>query len=67
MQSLHGKLVRFECMVQDMYDEEFFMTVLLPNKYSGGDHAMDDEPSLDSNVNLKDGLFYKYFSQLSNE
>lgn len=50
--ALNGKLARFECMVQDMYDEEFFIQVLKPK---------DPDASLESTI------LYKYYSELSPE
>ena len=47
---LNGKFVRFECMVQDMYDEEYFYQVLKP---------ASNPQDLDSS------LFYKYYSDMS--
>ena len=30
--ALHHKLVRFDCMIQDQYEEEFFVSLLQPKK-----------------------------------
>jgi len=49
--ALNGRLVRFECMIQDMYEEEYFGTVL--RKHDSQD--------------LNYALLYKYYSELSQE
>ena len=43
-------------MIQDMYDEEYFIQVLRPQQQSS-----------QSTSTIDDALFYKYYSELSNE
>ena len=43
-------------MIQDMYDEEYFIQVLRPQQLSSQQTSTID-----------DALFYKYYSELSNE
>ena len=51
MAALNHKLVRFECQIVDMYEDEFFVSVMDPaNKAT----EPDSKP-----------LVYKYFSELS--
>jgi Mini-chromosome maintenance replisome factor len=49
--AISGKIVTFECMIQDMYNEEYFVQVLQPLNQDGS-----VEP-----------LFYKYYSELTEE
>ena len=51
MAALNHKLVRFECQIADMYDDEFFISVMDPSSKAT---EPDTQP-----------LVYKYFSELS--
>lgn len=55
IKNLNKKLVRFECMIQDMYDEEFFIQVLKPHEGTSQSDLLDHS------------LFYKYYTELSQE
>ena len=50
MLSLNKRLVTFTCMVQDMFEEEYFMSVLF-RRDAPGDYTQ--------------ASFYKYFSEIS--
>lgn len=54
---MNGKLVKFDCMVQDMYEEEFFSSVLIQKDSL---HAETEEM-------LATSLYYKYYSGLSQD
>jgi hypothetical protein len=43
--ALHHKLVRFDCMIQDQYEEEFFVSYLKPKQTSAGSSQNSSEGS----------------------
>ena len=56
LRQLDRKLVRFDCSICDMFEEEFYVP-LIPKKESTG--------NTDSNDNIP--LVYKYFTELTDE
>lgn len=49
--NLNRKLVKFECMIQDMYEEEYFVSLI---------HRKDSKA-------IENSLIYRYYSDLSEE
>eukprot|EP00347_Sterkiella_histriomuscorum_P016942 403351260 len=67
IQNLNGKLVKFECMIQDMYEEEYFMSVLLPLQTHDTNSTIDSSNSQNTQNPLAGSLLYKYYSNLTSE
>lgn len=61
---LHHKLVRFDCMIQDQYEEEFFVSYLKP-KNEGNSQSSNESGHPATSPAFTDGMVYKYFSELT--
>ncbi|CDW86598.1 mini-chromosome maintenance complex-binding protein [Stylonychia lemnae] len=67
LHSLSGKLVRYDCMIQDMYEEEYFMSVLLPTQSSQNSETLSKSTQHSSNSQPGLPLFYKYYTELTQD
>lgn len=69
---LHHKLVRFDCMIQDQYEEEFFVSYLKTRKSNDQESQGNSQSSQGSGhpptaPAFTEGMVYKYYSELSPE